>query len=115
MFPHQDYVLMGGIREKDNWSVVPDPSIRQTILKRAQNLFPHLKHAPVVGEWVGLRPGRRSVRLQMELLRCGRSEKPLPVIHNYGHSGDGITLSWGCALEAARLVKEAVSSLKLRL
>jgi D-amino-acid oxidase len=38
-----------------------------------------------------LRPGRPSVRLEAEWI--GDSL----VVHNYGHGGAGVTLSWGCA------------------
>lgn len=39
----------------------------------------------------------------------GGGERALPVVHNYGHGGAGITLSWGCALDTLRLVQQALS------
>lgn len=51
---------------------------------------------------VGLRPGRREVRLEAEEMEGGT------VIHDYGHGGAGITLSWGCAAEVGRLADAAV-------
>lgn len=31
------------------------------------------------------------------------------IVHNYGHGGSGITMSWGCALETARIVSQHLS------
>ena len=48
---------------------------------------------------VGLRPVRSSVRLE--------AERPAPdrlLLHNYGHGGAGVTLSWGCADEVVALL-----------
>jgi D-amino-acid oxidase len=43
------------------------------------------------------------VRLELE-----RREGPW-VIHNYGHGGAGVTLSWGCAEEVVGLARRALA------
>lgn len=47
----------------------------------------------------GLRPIRAEVALKRQKLGANRY-----VIHNYGHGGGGVTLSWGCAREVVELV-----------
>lgn len=44
-------------------------------------------------------PDDAGVRLQAEA-----SSRGTLLVHNYGHGGSGVTMSWGCALEAARLL-----------
>lgn len=43
------------------------------------------------------------VRLESE------SKHNAMIVHNYGHGGSGITMSWGCALESARLISQHLS------
>jgi D-amino-acid oxidase len=64
-------------------------------------LVPALAGARVRAHRVGLRPARPAVRLEAEH-RDGRT-----VVHDYGHGGAGVTLSWGCADEVAALVAAA--------
>jgi D-amino-acid oxidase len=59
---------------------------------------PILRREDIIGYIAGLRPYRRGgVRLEID-----SSQQP-PIIHNYGHSGCGISLAWGCAEEVATL------------
>ncbi len=52
----------------------------------------------VRGHQVGLRPTRPAVRLEVERIGAARC------VHNYGHGGSGVTLSWGSAFTATALL-----------
>lgn len=62
---------------------------------------------------VGLRPGRSSVRLEIEQYPI--NHKIVNIIHNYGHGGCGVTLCFGCAAEAVELVEAVISKSKSKL
>jgi len=68
-------------------------------------VLPGIKDAPIKTVFVGLRPGRTAVRVEDELIREG--VRQINVIHNYGHGGSGVTLSWGCAQEVVHLARKA--------
>ncbi|WP_243789889.1 FAD-dependent oxidoreductase [Saccharopolyspora gloriosae] len=95
--PHGDRVVLGSVAFEQDWSRTPEREITAAILRRCADVEPLLAGAEVLGEAVGLRPGRDAIRLESE--RFGGT-----VVHNYGHSGCGVALSWGCAAEAAELV-----------
>lgn len=96
--PHGDRLVLGGVSVDHDWSRVPNPRVSEGILRRCAAVEPRLEGAEVLDEVVGLRPGRGEVRLEVEDYEGAR------VVHNYGHSGSGVALSWGCAFEAAELV-----------
>jgi D-amino-acid oxidase len=69
------------------------------ILARCTDIVPALAGATVLDSVAGLRPGRPEVRLEVD-----EDLLPVPVVHNYGHGGSGVTISWGCAAEVTALV-----------
>jgi D-amino-acid oxidase len=96
--PHGEVVVLGGIAVEDDWNLEPDPVVAAEILRRCTAVEPRLQDAPIVEHRVGLRPGRPSVRLDREEIDSA------VVVHDYGHGGTGVMLSWGCAREATALL-----------
>jgi D-amino-acid oxidase len=97
-FPHPQRVVCGGISVRGRWDTTPDPELTERILQRCRRIEPRLGAAEVIETITGLRPDRPSVRVEAEPLGRARC------IHNYGHSSNGVTLSWGCARDVVRLV-----------
>jgi glycine/D-amino acid oxidase-like deaminating enzyme len=99
------YVTLGGIKQFFNDNTSLDKDDRQWIWKKCLEVCPSLKDATIVSEHVGLRPYRPEIRVEQEVLPNGRQ-----IVHNYGHGGNGIALSYGTAREAASLVKNLLES-----
>jgi D-amino-acid oxidase len=102
-WPYPDHVVLGGIRFPGDENTEPDPAVAAEILDRCGQVEPRLRDAGVRGHQVGLRPARPTVQLEAEDLGGTR------VVHNYGHGGAGVMLSWGCAREAADLLLGAAA------
>ncbi|MEV0910701.1 FAD-dependent oxidoreductase [Streptomyces hokutonensis] len=99
-FPQPAGLILGGTAEDGAWSMTPDPATAEAIVARCAAIRPEIADARVLEHRVGLRPTRPAVRLERQVLRGGRV-----LVHNYGHGGAGITVAWGCAEEAAELVR----------
>lgn len=99
--PRSQDCILGGTAEPHRESTQPEATTAAAILARARALVPALDTAEVLEHVVGLRPGRPSVRLEEQRVAEGWR-----IIHNYGHGGAGVTLSWGCAAEVVQLVQQ---------
>ncbi len=99
--PRTSDCILGGTADEHDWSLAADPDTSAQILRRCNRLVPALAGAEVIEAVVGLRPGRREVRLERESV-----SQDCAVIHNYGHGGAGFTLAWGCAREVVELARE---------
>lgn len=99
-FPQPAGLVLGGTALRDRWGTEPDPALAARIVARCAEIHPAIADARVLEHRVGLRPARPSVRLDAGPGRNGRTL----VVHNYGHGGCGVTVSWACAREAAALL-----------
>lgn len=98
--PHGDTVVLGGVAEPNNWDRQPASETSEAILRRCAAIEPRLATAQVLENRTGLRPTRPQVRVEIDL------NPDQLVIHNYGHGGAGVTLSWGCATTVTKLAKQ---------
>ena len=97
VIPRANDCVLGGTREERREDLRIDARQSDDILRRCIALVPKLAGSRILGHAAGLRPGRPVVRLEIEQRSSG------VVVHNYGHGGAGVTLSWGCAREVREL------------
>ena len=99
--PRSEDCILGGTLEVGDWDTVPDPAETAAIVERCTDIVPALAGTRVLQTVVGLRPGRPAVRVELD-----HDLLPVPVVHDYGHGGAGITIGWGCAQDVASLVEQ---------
>ena len=97
--PQGDQIILGGTLEHGRSDTTPRADTAEAIISRCAMIEPALAQVRVRSHRVGLRPLRPQVRV--EQVNVGGQH----VIHNYGHGGGGVSLSWGCALEVLSIVE----------
>ncbi|KAK6179868.1 hypothetical protein SNE40_012125 [Patella caerulea] len=107
IFPGSKNVVLGATFQKGNWNTEPNHRDGTALFERCCQIHPSLKMATVDYSWVGLRPCRSRVRLELE---PRKAHTKCRVIHNYGHGGAGITLHWGCAQTVVDLIQDIINN-----
>ncbi|HET9899381.1 MAG TPA: FAD-dependent oxidoreductase [Streptosporangiaceae bacterium] len=99
IYPHGDRLVLGGLAQEGNWNLEPDEDTAQAIIERCATIEPRLVSLPVRAHRVGLRPTRPTIRCDAD-----SSVTRYRLLHNYGHGGAGVSLSWGCASEIKTMI-----------
>lgn len=101
VIPQTDTIVLGGTFQLNDWNTESNENDTQKILRMCSQALPALADVRDMKVQVGLRPYRDDgVRLEHE-----KTDDGIDVIHCYGHSGSGMTLSWGCAKDVVELIK----------
>jgi D-amino-acid oxidase len=100
IYPHGDRLILGGVAQENSWDLRPDQETAQAIINRCASIDPRIAGIPITGHRVGLRPTRPAIRCEADTTITGYR-----LLHNYGHGGAGVSLSWGCASEIAALAE----------
>ncbi len=104
VIPRSHDCVLGGTHGAHDEDRAPRAAETEAIRARCVDLVPALDAARTRQVKVGLRPGRPTVRVEAEHVTTARGRGLL--VHDYGHGGSGMTLSFGCAEDVARLVRE---------
>lgn len=96
LIPRGDVIVVGGSYIEGDTKPTLRPKERERLKRNAYLMGIDTEKSSIVGEWVGFRPYRPSVRLEIEML-------DLPVVHSYGYGGSGWTVFVGAARETAAL------------
>src|SRR6266498_783655 len=98
LLPQGDHIVLGGNADDDQTDRTADAEVAQRIIDRCAGVAPALRDARILGHRVGIRPTRSRIRVERD------DTHAIPVVHNYGHGGSGVSLSWGCARDVATIV-----------
>jgi D-amino-acid oxidase len=98
VLPRLNDIVLGDTQDFNVEDATVDLDVGLSIIERCARLVPALSEATVLEHMAGVRPYRSSIRCEVE-----RDDGQF-TIHNYGHGGSGVSLSWGCAHEVVSLV-----------
>lgn len=83
-------VILGGTHQYNDFNLKVSEDDDKFIMEGCQKLIPGIKHAPLIKQWVGLRPGRSTIRLETELMDNG---KEVQMFCSFSHFNVSLSLS----------------------
>lgn len=99
IYPRRNDTVLGGTTEHGVEDDHVENGVIHTLIRANKRILPELTLDSVRKVYAGLRPYREEgIRVEAE------ERASVRIIHNYGHGGSGITLSWGSAYEAINLI-----------
>lgn len=101
----KDEYSLGGTALKGDWREEVTEDEKRGVKEMAGRLIKGIAEMEEIGTWAGLRPLRKDGRARVGVQTEGIGTE-LVVVANYGHGGNGVTTSWGCAEEVVKIVKE---------
>jgi glycine/D-amino acid oxidase-like deaminating enzyme len=105
--PMTNSVGLGTVKQVGRTDLVITEEDKNEIWERYLELHPQFRGAKILSEFSAIRPERREIRLERQT-RKTPSGKSYEVIHNYGHGGNGFTVSFGCALDVVKLIESQI-------
>lgn len=82
-------ITLGTSKDYENYDLSINKRDSESIIERCASVVPSIRRAKIIKEWVGLRPHRHILRIEIE------KRQDLIIVHNYGHGGFGITSAPG--------------------
>ncbi|MFU8860622.1 MAG: FAD-dependent oxidoreductase [Cyclonatronaceae bacterium] len=126
-YPRSDCWILGASRQEcrfgpegrliEEQPVHPEKMIGNTgvpepMFEINRDILLHSIGLDIAGIDLKARFGYRFIRKEKGLRLESAPHGDKMIIHNYGHGGAGVTLSWGCAIKVRELVSTAISAVQ---
>lgn len=98
MISRGNIIVVGGTYVEEDTEKKLRLKERERLLRNGALLGIDINNADPINEWVGFRPSRPSVRLEIDRGNALARAEAITITHNYGHGGSGWTVFVGAAI-----------------
>jgi len=111
VIPRQTDIIVGGTAQHNDYNLNVSAADTESILSRLKTILPSFGAVKVLEAKVGLRPGRKEMRVESELFENGKKL----VVHEYGMGGSGWSVCFGAGMEVVDLLFAHLEKTKSKL